>query len=65
MEDPVHVTLNTYASAMSPCVDITGPNRENVSSAKLGHVIGNGVQFTGGPDRPSYPCGDSGEVNKE
>jgi hypothetical protein len=25
---------------------------ENVSSAKLGHVIGNGVQFTGGPDRP-------------
>ena len=27
MEDPVHVTLNTSASAMSPCVDITGPNR--------------------------------------
>jgi hypothetical protein len=25
---------------------------ENVSSAKLGHVIGNGVQFTGDPDRP-------------
>ena len=27
MEDPVHVTLNTSASAMSPCVDISGPNR--------------------------------------
>ena len=27
MEDPVHVTLNISASAMSPCVDITGPNK--------------------------------------
>ena len=27
MENLVHVTLNTPASAMSPCVDITGPNR--------------------------------------
>ena len=28
MEDPVHVTLNTSASTMSPCVDTSsGPNR--------------------------------------
>ena len=28
MDDPVHVTLNTSASAMSPCVDTSsGPNR--------------------------------------
>jgi hypothetical protein len=27
MEDPVHVTLNTSASVMSPYVDISGPNR--------------------------------------
>ncbi len=33
MEDPVHVTLNTSASAMSPCVDITGPNMDLAAAA--------------------------------
>ena len=35
MEDQVHVTLNTSASAMSPCVDISGPNNLYTAAAAI------------------------------
>lgn len=39
-------------------------DRERVSSAKLGHVIGYGVQFTGDPDGPTIYVGiDAAVVN--
>ena len=50
MEDPVHVTLNTSASAMSPCVDITGPNMGHLWAGRRrphnNYVIGNPADTT-------------------
>ena len=39
MEDPVHVTLNTSASAMSPCVYSPGPDNLLSTSRKAASFI--------------------------